>query len=304
MKTLLPLFFIVVLAACGGNSTSSDKGKSPETAQNDQMPEIKEPEDVPLQPNDAVDTLTPKQLKKLGKYLSQRSVKQLSDYMNTLRFAQTDTAVELAYHNAKPLIEQLEKELRKKNDDPSALVNELEFMEDIFAIRPSCVAECTEFVLNYDYEDFIELAKETQGDADDQFFKMKMTCEGEEGTYHPGWLTFFERTWDYGGGVNLGDNTIYAFLKDSYNFQKKSKLFKADIDELRSETIGVMEHPVYMYSKDKVQAEIDKIVKQNIVSAAEKKRILKVKSRNEIEDTKSQPLLQFGCKTGDCDWGG
>lgn len=307
MKTLKLLFIgtlCLVAASCSNNTKSentvNDKDKTENTAENQSE------EDVPvvILPNKSVDSITPAQTKKLKKYLKSSTIEEFSAFINTLRFAKTDTAFEKAYHGAKPLIAKMEKEFSAKNSDPIELMEQLEFMEDIFAMEPSCVAECTEFVILYDLEDLQKLAKETEGSADDEFFRMKEFCEGEEATYNPGWFTYFERTWDYGGGVLLGNNTIYTFLKDSYNFQKKSTLFKADIDQLREETIGIMGHPVYMKSKDKVQAEIDKIIKQKLVSAAEKKRIMEIRNRNEAGDVAKDPLLQFGCESGDCDWGG
>jgi len=307
MKTLQLLLtgtLFIAITACSGNSTATEKENNGNSKANSNVVEKEEAEAVVILPNKSVDSITPAQTKKLKKYLKSSTIEELNAYINTLRFVKTDTAFEKAYHGAKPLIEKMEKEFSAKNSDPVELMDQLEFMEDIFAMEPSCVAECTEFVILYDLEDLQKLAKETNGTADDDFFRMKEFCEGEEATYNPGWLTYFERTWDYGGGVLLGNNTIYSFLKDSYNFQKKTTLFKADVDQLRDETIGIMGHPVYMKSKDKVQAEIDKIIKQKIVSAAEKKRIMEIRTRNEEENTEKEPLLQFGCESGDCDWGG
>jgi len=309
MKTLhllLILTFCASLGACSSNSNAKkDKELSEELNQALQdNSEEDAKETVVILPNKSVDSITPAQTKKLKKYLKASTIEELTAYINALRFVKTDTAFEKAYHGAKPLIEKMDKEFSAKNDDPIALMEELKFFEDVFAMEPSCVAECTEFVINFNLKDLQDLAKETEGTADDEFFKMKVFCEGDEGTYHPGWFTYFERTWDYGGGVLLGDNSIYTFLKNSYDFQKKSTLFKTDINQLRDETIGIMGHPIYMLSKEKVQAEIDKIIKQKVVSAAEKKRILEIRKRNEDENTEAEPLLQFGCKTGNCDWGG
>ncbi len=307
MKTLQLLFIgtlLTTVGACSSNTETAAEKQGKEMKSELEKREKENPEVVVILPNKSVDSITPAQTKKLKKYLKASTIEELTAYINTLRFVKTDTAFEKAYHGAKTLIEKMDKEFSAKNSDPIELMEELKFFEDVFAMEPSCVAECTEFVINYDMEDLQDLAKETEGKADDEFFKMKVFCEGDEATYNPGWLTFFERTWDYGGGVLLGDNSIYTFLKNSYDFQKKSTLFKKDVDQLRAETIDVMGHSIYMQPKDKVQAEIDKIIKQKVVSAAEKKRILEIRKRNEDENTEADPLLQFGCKTGDCDWGG
>lgn len=300
------LFYAILffgLISCGSDSsvTESPGGPSSKEKVETSEPEIAE---IPVVPNKSVDTLLAKQLKLLKPYLKTASINELDEFIKTMRLVKTDTAFEKAYHSAKPLIEKLEAEFSKKNPEAYELMEKLKFMKQFFAIRPSCVAECTEFVIDYDFKELLELAKETKGTADDEFIEMKIYCEGDQGTYNPGWFTYFERTWDYGGGVNLGDNSIYKFLKKSYAYQKKTTLFKTDVDQLRSETIGIMGHPVYMQSQEKVLAELDKIVKEGIVSKTEKAKLLEYKKRNEDIEKADEPLLQFDCATKDCDWGG
>ncbi len=261
-------------------------------------------EEVAPQPNQSVDSITPAQQKKLKKYLKSKTVDDVVAFIEKLRYAKTDTAVEIAYHDAKPLIQRMEDEMSAKNPEPSELIEELSFMEGMFALRPSCQAECTAFTIEFWGKDLKALAKETTGDKDDRFFAMKEFCEGEQYTYDPGWFTYFERTWDYGGGVLLGNNQIFKVLKDSYTFQKETTLFKKDVDQLRSETIGIMGHPVYMKSQEQVIAEMDKILKAGILNAKEKKLVQEIKARNVRNNTEEEPLLQFGCESGDCDWGG
>lgn len=298
---LFLLVISVVSCTSSPDQKSPDKGKSTETTVAE---ETTLPEEVASVPNESVDSITPAQLKKLKKYLKAKTADDVTAFIEKLRYAKTDTAVEQAYHEAKPLIERMETEMSTKNPEPSYLIEELSFMEGIFALRPSCQAECTAFTIEFWGKDLKALAKETSGDKDDRFFAMKEFCEGEQYTYSPGWFTYFERTWDYGGGVLVGNNQIFKVLKDSYTFQKETTLFKTDVDQLRSETIGIMGHPVYMYSQEKVVAELDKILKAGILSAKEKKMIQDIKARNLRNNQEEEPLLQFGCESGDCDWGG
>jgi hypothetical protein len=178
----------------------------------------------------------------------------------------------------------------------------LTFLDQTFGIRATCAAECTAFLFEIDHNDFKSLAKETKGDADDQFFALKESVQGEKGGFFPGWLVFFERTWDYGGGVTLGDNQMFTFLKNSHAFLQKSELFKLEINELREETIQNLSHPIYMNSKEKVQKEINKILKTNCLTVKEKKQVRETMLRNEKNDLEKP--VQFDCATGNCDWGG
>lgn len=303
MNKVLYTILFFGLISCGSDSsvTESAGDASPTEKTETTEPEIVK---VPIIPNKSVDTLSAKQLKMLKPYLKTASINELDAFIKTLRLVKTDTAFEKAYHSAKPLIEKLQVEFSKKNMEAYELTEQLKFMDQFFAVRPSCVAECTEFVIDYDFKELLKLAKETQGTADDEFIEMKIYCEGDQATYNPGWFTYFERTWDYGGGVNLGDNSIYKFLKKSYAYQKKTTLFKTDVDQLRSETIGIMGHPVYMQSQEKVLAELDKIVKEGVVSKKEKAKLLEYRTRNEDVKKADEPLLQFDCATKDCDWGG
>lgn len=298
---VLTLFF--VLSGCGSNSTAETKKDVPKENRAEDVQTDAEVVTKP-EPNRSVDTLTTTQLKQLKPFFKPTTIEEIDRYIKTLCYVKTDAEFEKAYHSAKPLFDKMNAEMGKKKKDAYELVDDMKFMKKIFALRPSCVAECTEFAMNYDFNDMLKLAKETTGTADDEFFRMKIYCEGEEGTYNPGWFTYFTRTWDYGGGVELGNNVIYKFLKESWVYEKKTKLFKEDVDQLRSETIGIMGHPVYMQSQEKVLAELDKIMKENIVSASEKKKLMEYRKRNEDVEKADEPLLQFDCATKDCDFGG
>ena len=304
MKKFLFAASLFVLFSCGSNSTVETK-KS-DAKENEQTDKSLAETDVVAKPvpNQSVDSLTANQLKQLKPFFKQSTINELDQYIKTLCYVKTDAEFEKAYHSAKPLFDKINAEMGKKKKDAYELVEDLKFMNKFFALRPACVAECTEFAMDYDFNDLLKLAKETEGTADDEFFQMKIYCEGDEGTYNPGWFTYFTRTWDYGGGVELGNNVIYKFLKTSYAYEKKTKLFKEDVDELRSETIGIMGHPVYMQSQEKVLAELDKIMKEGIVSPAEKKKLMEYRKRNEDVEKANEPLLQFDCATKDCDFGG
>jgi hypothetical protein len=180
----------------------------------------------------------------------------------------------------------------------------LKFIDNSFALRSSCEAECTEFVMNYQFFDLQKLAKFTKGTADDEFMKLKIMAEGESGRLDPQWLNFFERTWDYGGGSLLGDSDIYSFMESSYKILQKSDLFKKDIHALRESVIETMKHRIYMFSKEAVLSEINRILKSKILFTEEITEIIKL--RKVIEKDQEDPALQFNCSdpNQECDWGG
>jgi hypothetical protein len=246
--------------------------------------------------------LTETNHKKLAKYLKKETLANYDSIIAHFRYVQTDADLERIYYQAEPVIRQMQNEIIAKNDDGYTMMLALKFLDQSFALRADCQAECTAFVINFDLKDFQRLAAITQGDKDDRFFQLKIFAEGDLASYHPYWLTFFERTWDYGGGVQLGNGRMFQFLKDSYAFQKETSLFKKDLNILRNATIENMEHTIYMASEEKVMQEISNILKASILSPAEKKRIQTLQKRNTEKAT--EPPLQFDCATHDCDWGG
>lgn len=304
MKSLFPVIILALLTACGSDGTPKNE---PSTKQNisetnELTAATEKTEEVVITANQSVDSLTPKQLKQLAKYLKKSSVDQFNQLIEDFRFAKTDSSLEKAYMNAQTVLEKIEEEIQGQNADAYIMMENLSFLDKTFGIRASCAAECTAFLFEIDHKDFKALAKETSGDLDDQFFNLKASVQGDKGGFYPGWLVFFERTWDYGGGVTLGDNRMATFLKKSYAYQQKTALFTSEINELREETIHNLSHPIYMNSKEKVQKEINQILKSNCLSIKEKKQVREVLLRNEKID--SEKPVQFGCVNGDCDWGG
>ncbi len=303
MKHLAFFFFIGILAACSGTPKNTDDknttGKESEAAK----PETPVTDTLPKR-NPVVYSLTPAQLKKLSKLLPPQTVDQFTAYLNDLALVQTDTAFARVYHNGKAVFASIEKAVSTKFPDGYNGMEALSFLNKSFALRPSCEAECTEFVMDYNLLDLQKLAQYTKGKADDDFIALKILAEGDQARHDPGWLTFFERTWDYGGGSLLGDSTNYKFLDGSYQVIKKSKLFKKDLLQLRERVLSDMEHRIYMYPKNVVLAEINRMLKAKILSYPEAHRVLLLKQK--IERDKEDPALQFNCSDPEqnCDWGG
>lgn len=305
MKQLVFCFSICLLTtACseGSKKEASDKSKPANEVAAVQTEE--QPADTVPQRNPVVRKLTPDQIGKLNKLLPKKTVESMISYLDSLSFVHTDKDFARVYHNGKKIFADIEKAVSTKFPDGYSGMEALSFINKSFALRSSCEAECTEFVLDYNFLDLQKLAQYTKGEADDDFMALKILAEGEQGRHEPGWLNFFERTWDYGGGSLLGDSNNYKFLSGSFLVIQKSDLFKKDLLTLRGRVISDMEHPIYMFPKSVVLAEINRILKTKIVSYPEAHRILLLKQS--IERDQEEPALQFNCSDpeSNCNWGG
>jgi hypothetical protein len=303
MKQLLFCFSIcLITAACSDNPKKDPDSKKPnqETAGKQE----EEVSDSLLKRNPVVRNLTPEQVKKLNKILPKKTVDMMVAYLDSLSYVHTDKDFARVYHSGKKVFGDIEKAVSTKFPDGYSGMEALSFINKSFAFRSSCEAECTEFVLDYSFLDLQKLAQYTKGEADDDFMALKILAEGDQGRHEPGWLTFFERTWDYGGGSLLGDSNNYKFLSGSFQVIKKSDLFKKDLITLRERAIRDMEHRIYMFPKPVVLAEINRILKTKILSYPEANRILLLKQS--IERDQEEPALQFNCSDpeSNCDWGG
>lgn len=299
--------FLILLSTCA----CSDSGNTEENTQSGQSktdstatkPGDQSSDSIP-EHNPVVYNLKPDQLQKLKKLLPEKTVNAITAYISDLAAVQTDVDFARVYHNGKKLFEEIEQAVSAKFPDGYKGMEAMNFINKSFALRSSCEAECTEFVMDYSFTDLQKLALFTKGKADDDFMKLKIMAEGDQGRHTPGWLSFFERTWDYGGGSLLGDSTNYTFLETSFQVIQKSDLFKKDLVQLRGRVLGDMEHRIYMYPKAAVLAELTRILKTKILSYTEAHRVLLLRQR--VERDKEDPALQFDCADPEknCDWGG
>lgn len=304
MKQLLFCFSIcLITAACSNNPKKEDSDTNKPASETAGKQEEKVTDTLPKR-NGVVRNFTPDQVKKLNKILSQKTAELMVAYLDSLSYVHTDKDFARVYHSGRKVFSDIEKAVSKKFPDGYSGMEALSFINKSFAFRSSCVAECTEFVLDYSFLDLQKLAQYTKGEADDDFMALKILAEGDQGRHEPGWLTFFERTWDYGGGSLLGDSNTYKFLSGSFQVIKKSDLFKKDLIKLRERAIMDMEHRIYMFPKPVVLAEINRILKTKILSYPEANRILLLKQA--VERDQEEPALQFNCSDpeSNCDWGG
>lgn len=311
MKQLLYSVFITFICfSCGNPGTPDEKkpaasGKEENPGAKTTAKEVsKAPADT-VKRNGIVYDLTATQVAKLSKLLPKNTVSRITAYMNDLASVKTDKDFARVYHNGKQLFETIENNLYTKfPDDAYRAMESMRFIDKSFALRSSCEAECSEFILVYSLVDLQKLAAYTKGKADDAFVKLKMMAEGETARHDPSWLNFFERTWDYGGGSLLGDGNNAQFLEESFQAIQQSDLFKKDLIQLRVRVIEDMQHRIYMFPKAIVMAELDKILKGKFLAYDEAQEILDLRQR--IDRDKEDPPLQFNCSDPEqnCDWGG
>lgn len=310
MKQLFYSIFIASMCfSCGDSKTpEKEQASTGKTENSGDQAVKKEPPAAPadtVKHNGVVYPLTGPQVAKLSKLLPKKTVNQITAYMDDLASVKTDKDFARVYHNGRQLFENIENDLYTKfPDDAYHAMEAMRFIDKSFALRSSCEAECSEFVMVYSFTDLQKLAAYTKGKADDAFVKLKMMAEGENARHDPSWLTFFERTWDYGGGSLLGDGNNALFFEESFQAIQQSDLFKKDLIQIRERAIEDMKHRIYMFPKAAVMAELDKILKGKYLAYDEAQEILDL--RQTIDRDKEDPPLQFNCSDPEqnCDWGG
>lgn len=293
--------FPLLVAACQSSNqdqeaTKASIQKSPE-AVTEPISERKEPVSNPIaQP---VSESTKIQLNKVVKPAYADS---LILFINGFHQVLTDVQLAAHWKRGKKVFAYLEKQLNARNADGYEVMESLEPLENAFAVRPGCDAECTVFTLEYLTDDLRKLAEFTEGEADDQFFDMLESIQSERLSYHKSWLNSFARTWDYGGGSLLGDSTCYHFLEASFNYLKTNSYFRADLLENRKHLLSDMNHPIYMYPTKQVLAELNRILQAGILFPEERLQLLELRKRI----LSGTPEIQFNCSDPDasCDFGG
>lgn len=315
MKQILILLVIVFFAISCDDTTPQPQEESLTTTEQTAAP-VEQPEptsEATTRPN----IFNDQQQALLMNYISKEWVDQLSDNVYGFRDAQTDVALEKAYLNSIELFEKIETKLDNiPNIDAYDVMEKLKALDPIMEVyQASCVAECSRFVYDFNITKLQQLAKNTAGDYDDNYFNMLALVEGESGGRAGAWYNFFERTWDYGGGVVLGnkDEFTYNFLKQSHDHLQASPLFATQIQSIREQSLRDMGHPIYMQSQKEVIAEIEKVQAANILNEQEKKLVANILTgvkKGETVDLGTEngrtagTAIQFDCKTKDCDWGG
>jgi hypothetical protein len=302
---LITIGFIVSLASFGCNSSSNKKAnRVPENSISKNAP-LETPTSV-SEPrlNGIADTLSRKIITQLNRSLKMNEADSIRLFLNGYAYIQTDQDFEKQWEKGKTLLNWLCERLNKRQPDGYQTMEKLSFLDNVFGLRSSCEAECTVFIFQFQLADLKKLAAYTSGKSDDGFLELLEQAHGEYITYNKGWLNFFERTWDYGGGSLLGDSLHcnFTFLKKSKAYMQQYSSYQKDLSALRVHVIQDMGHPIYMAKKEQVIGELRQILKSKVLFPKEDKEVKKILTSLENDNS----TIQFNCADpeSNCDWGG
>ncbi len=193
--------------------------------------------------------------------------KALKDRINTYRqqFYEAKTQEELAalYRDGVQIKELVNREL----DGDFAHLDWNE-MPDLFWLEqslpgfiPQLVAEGTEYMLFEDYREWLPLAVETRGQADDQYFKLCVSSFREDSIqyFFPAWMI---QTWDYGGHSLLGKGVHLEILQIADQAIRQDTLFRPEINAVKTQLVGeiTQEHTTFWEPRDSILVEMDSIL--------------------------------------------
>jgi hypothetical protein len=147
----------------------------------------------------------------------------------------------------------------------------------------------------------IKLAARTPEPEDDLFFDLAIAAYGGSG--YACWDPFFQaQGWvatnecDICEASLLGDGKRMILIEKLKNAGPAHSLFAGEIDRI-SEKIFAIYQPHYLYSKEKVLAEIETILSSPLLTPAEKNQI-----REQVKDIETKS--QFNCSShSSCQWG-
>lgn len=259
----------------------------------------------------------PEEIAALQSYFSDSMICSLDSNQFDLHDATSDSILlnvfEKSLQIRKGLLGELfDKKLpEEKNGEyyPDYIITELKMVEEASkALVSTCVAECTSFDFTFLLNDLLEKARSTSGELDDEFFQLLMIGDGNYGGTGEGWFTWFDRTWDYGGGSLLGSGIHLNFLTKSEDFKRKTSQFDFLLDSYIGDLLNDIKHGIYMNSRESIISELKEILNLATLTPENKKSIssfLQLLESGE-ENCKScvDGKLQFDCATGNCNWGG
>jgi hypothetical protein len=192
---------------------------------------------------------------------------------------------------------------------PDNMISELSFLQYAtpFVIN-TCVAECTEYAIDFDLTEMKKQASKTIGNLDDEYLELLQMAYELNFSLSNNFKSWFMQTWDYGGGSMLGNKSIYQFLKKSKQFEFKLMKNDSILDELKLDAYETAMHGVYMLAPVSILEEIKLIVNENLVSPEQATQLNKLANLIKSNATECSVCffkeLQMNCETGNCNYGG
>lgn len=192
---------------------------------------------------------------------------------------------------------------------PDNMKSELSFLQDAtpFIIN-TCVAECTEYAIDFDISAIKKQTSKTIGSLDDEYLELIQMAYQLNFSLSNDFKSWFMQTWDYGGGSMLGDKSIYQFLKKSKQFEFKLMKNDSILDELKLDAFETAMHGVYMKSAISIIEEIKMIINENLVTEEQAAKLNQLATLIKSSATECSVCffkeLQVNCETGNCNYGG
>lgn len=192
---------------------------------------------------------------------------------------------------------------------PDNMKASLSFLQDAtpFIIN-TCVAECSEYALDFDLTNMSKQTDKTIGKLDDEYLELLQMAYEINFSLSNQFKSWFMQTWDYGGGSLLGNKTIYNFLKKCKQFEFKLMKIDPILEGLKQDAVNTALHGVYMLAPVSILEEIKMIVNENLVSSEQATQLNQL--ANLIKSNATQCTfcffkeLQMNCETGNCNYGG
>ncbi len=224
---------------------------------------------------------------------------QLEDYKTALKNADSQEKVAVVFTQLESLRDPMVKMLDQKINDRTTALPDLFWMaEKIPGLVPSLVAEGTAYYLFLDYAAFMELAKQTTGPIDDDFFELMISIYPEEGIeyFYPGW---FMQTWDYGGHSLLGRGEHFRVLAAINQQLEAGSPFQSSLLEVQSKIVEDItgSEITYWETKEKITEELEKIVLADFESI-EKAQKVSLKTRLEQFEKPEEYNIQVNHQAG------
>lgn len=231
--------------------------------------------------------------------------------------AKTDTALIENFHNLVAIFEQYSNDIAQSPNSykpvagfeyPDNIREALDFLQTAtpFFIH-SCIAECSDYQVDFDLDNMILRAKETKGTLDDAYFELLKMSNGTNFSIGFSYKEWYLQTWDIGGGSVLGNKLIYQFLKKSKEFDTKMNTVDPVLEMLREDALRAALLGTYMLAPVKILEEIKLIVNENLVSAeniaALNKLASELKSNSKTCSVCVYTKLEYNCETEECSYG-
>lgn len=325
MKNTILFVLLVMLVSCSEELTTTN-----ETDENKSLVKSDSVK-VDTKPLVEIDTLVdsyaelinhpmyflPEEVEILKNYFSDSTIVIYDSCQVLLAEAKTDTDFGIAYIKLLSVRTHLGDEIYSRNfpDDsngiyyPDYLLEGFKPIDDaVMGIQSDCVAECTEFDFTLDLKELKPLTLKTEGELDDLLFEIFDLTDGDYGGTGFGWHNWFVRTWDYGGGSLFGTGIHLDLLKKINALKVKTTIYNDLLQQYQNNLLHDIQHGTYMKTQAETTEELKTILNLKFLSSEEKASLQLLLGNWEKGDGTCKNCVagfyQFGCETGDCDWGG